>query len=88
MLGVVDPSSLTGMGLELLVAGAVIVVVRLFLNHLRETRLDMKDCIDRNSAALAHNSEAMDRMSEVAIQCRVNQQAIRSPKPLSKEIPA
>jgi hypothetical protein len=76
-LGAVDFTNLPGLTVELVAAGAVIVVVRLFLNHIKESREetkrtfeDIRSVIDRNTTALALNAETMNRVIEIVTHCR------------------
>ena len=74
----IDVSAIPGITVELVAAGAVIVVVKMFLNHIRESREenkriyeDIQTVIDRNTTALALNAETMNKVIEIVTHCRV-----------------
>lgn len=73
IIGDIDLSAMGGNVLELVAAGAVIVVVKLFLGHMKEGRDEMKSLIERNTTALNNTTDVMERMVDTASQCKIHQ---------------
>lgn len=75
-----DISSIPGITVELVAAASVIIVVKIFLSHMKELRQETKETfkeiqsvIDRNTTALALNSETMNRVIDIVTHCKIKE---------------